>query len=782
MNWKNNDPEDHFNYNNNRDNFEQRKMLPSPYFHQENPRQEPKKDVHLSDYINVIVRRKWIVLAYVLAVIIATAIFTYTRTPLYKSSAVLRIEKESQYALPFSGLPGGNVGIDYYTTQYEILKSQSLAERVIARLDLRNNKDFLPGEGKASAFKNTIVKSIMAPFSFVSSLFGSDTAEVATGQVPVTNANVRVPLYLVNSLIGGIDVTPVKNSQLVKVSYSSHNPQIAYDVTAAISEEYIQYDLGSRIDAMREAKVFLEDQINITTAKVEDSERRLYEYAAKNEIVFLDSNNQSIVVKELSDINSFLSKVNSERLQKEMLLREAQKSGSENAVISNNTLILGLKSQLATLEGEYSNLLKTFTPDYPKMKQLKSQMDSIENRIKLEKANIISSIKSDKDADLETAAYLRKSFDQQKRKAINFQETSAEYQTLLREVEANKQLHNDLLHRLTEVSVAAMSKASNIQIVDLPRYPAAPYKPDKKANFILSIFFGLVSGCGLAFLLEYFDKSVKDIQDIEEMTDLPTLGIIPYMKSSNLLLTKEMTALPNTGGSSQERRQVTADSVSRGPFAESFRSIGTFILLSSTPEPPRTILVTSAEGSVGKTTTSINTAVAMSRSFSKGIIIDADLRRPKVHHSLGLDNTVGLSSLLSGDVDFNDLYTKVVKPTSVKGLSVITSGPVPHNPTALLLSPIMRNLLMNLYPLYEFIIIDSPPVIGISDAAYLSTIVDGTVLVVRSGETHGEALSEVRNIFSRLNSKIIGVVLNGARPNDLRYGDYYYSSYFKGQN
>lgn len=778
MNWKNNDPEDHFN--NNRDNFEQKKMLPSPYMHQEYQRQEPVKDVHLSDYINVIVRRKWIVLTYILAVVIATAVFTYTRTPLYKSSSVLRIEKDNQYALPFSGLPGGNVGIDYYTTQYEILKSQTLAERVIQRLDLSNNKGFLPEEGNASAFKKTVVMSIMAPVTFVSSLFGSETAEVATSQGPVINK--RVPLYLVNSIISGIDVTPVKNSQLVKVSYSSHNPQIAYDVTSAISEEYIQYDLGSRIDAMREAKVFFEDQINITTAKVEDSEKRLYEYAAKNEIIFLDSNNQSIVVKELSDINSFLSKVNGEQLQKEMLLREAMKSGNDNAVISNNSLILGLKSQLATLEGEYSNLLKTFTPDYPKMKQLKSQMDAIENRIKLEKASIINSIKSDRNADQETAAYLKKSFNQQKRKAINFQETSAEYQTLLREVEANKQLHNDLLHRLTEVSVAAMSKASNIQIVDLPRYPSWPYKPDKKANFLLSLFFGLVSGCGLAFLLEYFDKSVKDIQDIKDMTDLPTLGIIPYMKSSNLLLTKEMTALPGAGATSQERKQAAADSVSRGPFAESFRSIGTFILLSSSTEPPRTILVTSAEGSVGKTTTSINTAIAMSRSFSKGIIIDADLRRPKVHHSLGLDNSIGLSSLLSGDVDFNDLYTKVVKPTSVKGLSVITSGPVPHNPTSLLLSPIMRNLLMNLYPLYEFIIIDSPPVIGISDAAYLSTIVDGTVLVVRSGETHGEALSEVRNVFSRLNSKIIGVVLNGARPNDLRYGDYYYSSYFKGQN
>ncbi len=773
MNWKNNNRGDQDNM----DNFEQRKLLPSPYFHQEYPRREPKNEVHLTDYINVVVRRKWVVLTYILAVVIATAIFTYTRTPLYKSSAVLRIEKDSQYALPFSGLPGGNVGIDYYTTQYEILKSQSLAEKVIERLDIRNNKDFLPGEGNVSAFKNTIIKSIMFPVSFVSSFFSSETAEVATRQSPVANS--RAPLYLVNSLISGIDVTPVKNSQLVKVSYSSHNPQIAFDVTSAISESYIEYDLGSRIDAMREAKVFLEDQINLTTAKVEDSEKRLYEYASKNEIIFLDSNNQSIVIKELSDINSFLSKVNNERLQKEMLLREAMKSGNDNAVISNNTLILGLKSQLATLEGEYSNLLKTFTPDYPKMKQLKSQMDAIENRIKVEKAGIINSIKSDKNADMETEAYLKRSFDQQKRKAINFQETSAEYQTLLRGVEANKQLHNDLLHRLTEVSVAAMSKASNIQIVDWPRYPAAPYKPDKTANFILSLFFGLISGCGLAFLLEYFDKSVKDIQDIEKMTDLPTLGIIPYNKSSNLLLTSELTALPNAEVDSQGRKQAVTDSVSRGSFAESFRSIGTFILLSSSPEPPRTILVTSAEGSVGKTTTSINTAVAMSRSFSKGIIIDADLRRPKVHHSLGLDNTVGLSSLLTGDVEFKDLYTKVVKPSSVKGLSVITSGPVPHNPTALLLSPIMRNLLTNLYPLYEFIIIDSPPVIGISDAAYLSTIVDGTVLVVRSGETHGEALSEVKNIFNRLNSKIIGVVLNGARPNDLRYGDYYYSSYFK---
>ena len=741
--------------------------LPSTYLANLHPGRHDADDVHLRDYLNVILRRKKIAIIFFVSAIVLTMVISFLMTPLYQGTTVIKIDTRDPNILSIPGL-AAKEGTNYYQTQYEILKSRSLAEKVIRKLDLAKNKDFLLPRDIFDRINSEIIKPAINFSSKMFSAFSSDTTSEKVLKAQMTQYKEEIPAYLSNSLISRLEITPVKDSQLVKVSFVSHKRDIAMNVTNAIADGYIEYDLESRVDASSQAKSFLEDQMENAKKKVEVSEKALNDYAAKNAIIFIDSNSaspqQSAENKNFSEVSTALSTVTTERLQKEALYREVSEPGTQNPMIINNPLIQGMKSQHANLEAEYSNLSKTFTPDYPKMKNLKAQIDAVSERIERERANIIRSVKSDYSAALKKEENLRKAFDAQQNKVLNFQGRAVQYQILKREVDVNKELLNSLLQRMNEVGVATMSKASSIQIVDRALYPKLPYKPNMVLNFVLSVMFGLMGGVGLAFLVEYFDNTVKDTDEIEKTLRLPSLGMIPYQ--------------PELSG---ERRPNLIALNSRNPVAEAFRSISTFLLLSTPSRPPKMILVTSPGEKEGKTTVSINIASAFAESLGNGLIIDADMRRPNIHKSYGLDNKIGLSSFLSGNYPFSPDDSKFIKKTSIKGLSVITSGPVSPNPSELLYSTSMQSLLGSLDAMFNFIIIDAPPVMGMPDSVLLSSFVDGTVLVVKAGATQREALSETNRIFRNVNTKLLGVVLNGVKRDDLKYGYYshYFSSYFK---
>ena len=725
---------------------------------------KPEEDVHLRDYLGVILKRKWIVLSFFASVLVTTVIFTAMMIPVYKSTVVIKIDKQNPDVIPYKSLI--DVSGDEFETQQEILKSRALAERVIRKLNLDKSSRFMPVESRLSTVLSAItdpVKSvIISAMSFVTDNGEKKHTDPAVGKnAPPTEA---IPVYLSSALIGRLEVAPVKNSELLKITFSSNHPEISMTVANAVADEYISYDLDSRVDAGRQAKEFLEKQIESAKAKVEASEELLNEYASKNEIIYVGSDKQSVMSSKLAELSTALSAETTERMQKEALYREIKESGSNNPVILNNGLIQNLQNQYATLQAEYSNLSRTFTPDYPKMKNMKSQLDAIRESIEREKSKLIKSVESDYRASLKKEAYLKSALESQKGRVLNFQERAVEYQTLLREVEVNKDLHNNLLKKLNEVGVAALSKSTNIQIVDRALYPKRPDKPNKLMNFLLAIIFGLTGGVGLTFLVEYFDNTVKDTGDIENKMRLPSLGMIPFQPQLN----------------AETRPKVISSDLSN-PITEAFRSISTFIMLSSSTKPPKTILVTSPGEKEGKTTICINIASALVESLGKGVIIDADMRRPKLHRSFAVENKTGLSSCLSGLAEFDGSEDALLRPTSVNGLSLITAGPPPPNPSRLLHSKRMKDLLDALYDIFNFVIIDAPPLMGMPDSMLLSSIVDGTILVVKAGETPRNAIASAKQIFGSVNSNLLGVVLNGVKMTDLKYGSYshYFSSYFK---
>jgi succinoglycan biosynthesis transport protein ExoP len=719
--------------------------------------QEPE-EVHLRDYLGVIMKRKWVVLTFLASVVIITMAFTLATTPQYKATVVIRIGDTQNSSDPLKILQTSQQP-DYYQTQYEILKSDTLAERVIRKLDLGKNPDFRRTD-------NVLSQAIWRMVSFVTDGLSALTSRVSVGDNAKAGhrPKTEIPLYLINAFLSRIDVVPVKNSQLVQVSFLSSSPELSVNVTKAITDAYISYNLESRVDASQQAKEFLRNQIALTKGKLEDAERKLNDYASRNEIIYLGSDKESILVQKLSEITAGLTRATNERMQREALYKQIRETGDDNPAIMNNSLILGLKNQYAIVEAEYFNKLRTFTPDYPAMKNLKSQMDAIHDRIQKEKDTLERAIISDYRAAVKNENYLASAFESQQRKVLAFQDKATEYQTLKREVDVNQQLQRDLLQKFNEVGIAAMSQATNIQVLDYPRYPTSPAKPKKMLNFFLSLVLGLMGGIGLAFLVEYFDYTIRDTREIERRTNLPSLGMVPFHAHLG----------------STETRGLAYSGLTRS-VSEAFRSIGTFILLSSSSKPPKTILVTSPGEKEGKTTVSINVSLALSESVGNGILIDADMRKPKLHRAFDLDNKTGLSGYLSGNLDLDVMNGKLIRPTSTKGLSIITAGPPPPNPAKLLHSSRMKELLDILYARYNFVIIDATPILGIPDGLLLSRIVDGTILVVRAGETPKSALSTTRQIFSDVNTNLLGVVLNGVKKDDLRFSYHYgyYSSYFE---
>jgi polysaccharide biosynthesis transport protein len=752
-------------------------------------RERDKEEIHLRDYLNVILKRKTIALIFLIAVVILTIVLSLMMTPVYRATTVVRIDKDSPNILSFKGVQIDSPGADYYQTQFEILKSRNMAERVIRNLHLAENKDFLPPRDTMSRARSFIYANTIGIFSDLFTIFSTwKSSDVKPSKPSVTESvESDVPEYLISSLISRLEVSPVKNSQLVKVSFVSQDPEISMNVANAVAHTYIAFDLESRMFASQDAKDFLQTQIDLIGLKVEDSEQALNKYAAKKEIVFNSSNN-NLHVQKLSDISTALNSVTNERIQKEALYREVRDSGPNNPIILNNPMIQALRKEHANLEAEYQNLLKLYTPEYPSMKRIESQMNAIMNNISRETEKIINAAELDYRNAFKKEENLTSAINSQKQKVLSFQDSAAQYEVLRREVDVNKGLYNSLLQRLNEVSVSARSTATNIQILDKAVLPKSPFKPNLPFNVVLAIFFGLTGGTGLAFLIEYFDNSIKDTEDIEKKANLPTLGVIPNIdEAQKALASPNKKMIQQNVKPQQSNLPIVVNHDRTNPVIEAFRSIGAFILLSSSEKPPKIILITGPGEQIGKTSVTINIAKVLREKLGRGILIDADMRRPRLHTAFKLDNTIGLSSVLSGNIDFDSSNGRLIRSTGIPGLSVMTSGPIPPNPSELLGSTKIQEILYSLQSQHEFIIIDSPPVMGLPDSIYLSRVVDGTVLVVKAGETPLKVLVETKKVFREINAKILGVVLNGVRKSDLKYGAYnyyhsaYYSSYFEEQ-
>ncbi len=717
---------------------------------------------HLRDYLQIILRRKWIVITFLLTVFTTVTIGTFMMKPQYKSTVTMKIDKENPNILTFKDVYAiERPEEDYYQTQYKILKSRNLAKRVIRQMKLDANPEF---SGQKAEIK--VASFLKKPDSLLKEE-GIDSS-------------------LVDGFLARVQVVPQQKSRLVNVSFTSYSPELAARVSDSIAKSFIDLNIESKFEATQQAREWLEKQLEAMKIKVEQAEEKLNEYAAKNEIIFLEtkvdtkdgkgSGSENIVSKKLGALSTEMITATSERIQKEALYNEVKTGEAETSpLVMNNALVMAMRKDYAAIESDYNQNLKIYKPDYPKMVKLKELLDQVKKRMDTETGRVVSSSRKDYEAAVKREVYLKAAFEKLKQEALDLNTRSVQYQILRREADTNKELYNGLLQRLKETGISASLTSSNIQILDRAELPKNPFKPKKALNILLSLIVGLFGGIGLAFFAEYLDSTIKTPEDVEKKMYMPSLGLVPLYAPEKIgLKARGKKGIP-AAKDQKAPIEFISYSDSKSHLSEAYSSIRTFLLFSTAGKPPKVMMVTSARREEGKTTTAINTAISLTKSDAKVIMLDADMRRPRLHKVFKVSNTSGLSSFLSGNEEFGDA---LIKHTDIPNLDIITSGPLPPNPAELIGSYRLRELIDGLYPLYNYIILDTPPILGLADAVIASTQTDGVILVVRSGQTPKEAAVQAKKILESVNAKVLGVVLNAINEPNMKYGYYSYYQYY----
>jgi succinoglycan biosynthesis transport protein ExoP len=721
---------------------------------------DDRKDPHVRDYWRVLVKHRWTVLTCFLVTVITVSTATFVQQPVYKATATLKIDKAEPKVLKFEEVasPVESQGDDYYQTQYKLLTSYSLAERVVKSLKLDSNPEFSTTDKKDPPSR---VWAWIASLTTTTSTPNQPSPQQSSGD------SLTMESPVVKSFLKKLDIEPVKNSRLVKVSFLSASPELSAQTANAIAEGFIEHSIEQRLGATKYADAFLTKQIQEVRAKLERSDELLHKFAKEKQYLVLDEK-QEQTTKQLSLLTDALMRVRSERLAKEALYRQTQGQDFQSIPAVLESLLIGeLKKEYFRLQAEYGKLSETFLPDYPRMMALKRNIDEVKAKLDGEVTRIVKGLQSGYEAALKSDQLLQASVDKQKQLTLKTNEDSIQYNILKREVDINRELYAGLLQRMKEIAVSAGLGSTNIQVVDPAKVPLWPDRPKKMLNVVLSLVVGLTMGIGLAFVFEYFDNTLNTVEEIEYAFGTPIMGLIPGL--AYVERKKRLKAVIDGNGKSSFELSMQHDPSSL--ISEAIRTIRTSILFSLPETPPKLLLVTSPEPGDGKTGLSVNLAVALSQLGREVLLIDADMRYPDCHRILGQDRAPGLSNFLVGDADL----TATIKPTKVPKLYLMPAGQYPLNPAELLGSERMKASLDLLGQQFSHVIIDSPPVLGFTDSVLLSTITDGVLLVIRAGKTSRDAAERTIRTLDGIHAKLLGVVFNNV--NIAGHGYSYYSHY-----
>ena len=734
--------------------------------------EEAAEGPDLRAHWRTIQKRRWTVLSILLVTLTIVSIMTFKEKAIYRADALLEIQKENANIPTVQELfQLENVSDNYLETQYKVLQSETLARRVIDQLHLERDSEFNPPRDGWIQAKTH-----------------------AAAPNPNSAIDPDVQQTVLKEFKDRLSIDPVRRSRLVQISFESQDPKVAAEVVNSLAENYIQQNLESRWQAAQKASDWLSQQLESFRAKLEKSEDDLQGYAQKNGLLFLETekgDTENIVNERLRQLQDELTKAQAERYAKESIYRLTE-SGDYGALpgVVDNKLIQELTARLSELERQKASLAPTFTDDYPKVKEIQSQIDEIARRLNEERKRAAQGIVDDYLAATRRENLVHEAFEQQQNQANVVAGRTVQYNILKREVDTNKQLYEGLLQRLKEAGVSAGMNASNIRVVD-PAVPATrPVRPRPILNLGLALLLGLGCGIGIAFLQEHLDDTLKNSDDIERVLRVPALALIPsrdsleYGSAGVYGLVKEVASHHNGNGVTVplEKRsgkawvRIDANGTQHSALSEAFRGLRTSVLLSAAGRPPRSLTFVSAEPGEGKTTVASNLSISLAQLGKRVLLIDGDMRRPCVHKLFNIEeNSGGLVTFLTGEEGWSHL----VRPTGVPNLDCLICGPVPPNPSELLSSDRMLTLMFEVMREYQFVLIDAPPLLNVTDGRILATIVDGVILVVRGGFTPQELAQQAQFHVRDVGAHLIGVVLNDV---DIRRDGYYQGHYHYGSH
>lgn len=695
---------------------------------------------NIRDLWFILRKRKWVLFTTVLVILTISIIQTARTTPLYDAAGRLAFYREDSDLLGMKD--AGNSGMtedwDYTVsldTQARVIQSDAVALQVIRGMHLDTNP----------AFAGTLADR-------------KDKSQLAQEDEAALLDNFRDSLRVV----------PIRNTRILEIHFVSPDAKLASDVVNTLMRTYVEHNFKTKLDATLQATDWMSKQIADLQLKVQTSQEALVNYRRENQILGTDEKS-NITTSKLDQLNHELTDAQADRIRKEAKYQNTL-AGNLAAIpeLSQNALITNLQEQASVAEREYAEANVRFGPSYPKVVELAQKMEQAKAAVNRETQAVSQRIKSEYETALSRERLLTRAFESQKQEANTLNEKAIQFDILKREAELNRNLYENVLQKSKEANVTAGLKSNNVRPVDQARTPRFPSSPNIPRNIILALLLGASSGVALAFVLEGLDNRVRTPDHIEATVGMPALATIPLQHEPKTL----------RGSLSVKNEPVSSGLVvatrPRSHVAEAYRALRTSILLALSDHPPKSIVVTSGLPREGKTTTSLNLAAVLAQKGARVLLVDADLRRPSIHTVLRLRSSSGLSTLLTGSALFED----VVQPApGLSNLWVVPAGPPPAQPSELLGSTKMRELIARWENEYDHVIIDTPPVLSVTDAVSLSSDVDGVLMVVRAGNTRRDALRRMQELLAQVNARTLGVVLNAM---DLTASDSAYYYYYGG--
>ncbi len=679
-------------------------------------------ELNLATIWRVISEWRWLILAVVAAGVAGSIIVTLLTTPLYRATAVLELnppqvevtDDDSQ-----SGFRGAGDPFTFLSTQYGLLKSRSLAERVAQEMNLASNAEVVPQDIDRAARQ-----------------------KIAAGV-----------------LVGNFSVNPVPDSRLVEIGFSSPSPQLAAQITNSFADNFINSNLERRYEASSYARDFLQKQIRKVKEELERSERQLVAYAQQQGIINTASgengagDTNSLQGASLIALNGALAAAQTKRIAAEQKFRQAGAAG-DPAEVSQNTS--QMRQQLAGLQAEYQEKLTSFKPDYPDMVRLRTKMEALEQQIRKEARTIAGARTGTLAAEYQAAVAeersIQASVNRLRGAVLNLRGRSIEYNILQREVDTNRTLYEGLLQRYKEIGVAGGVGTNLVSVVDRAEVPGSPYKPNLILNLLIGLGIGLTLGVAAALALEFINDTIKNPDDVRDKLHLASLGVIPRKKGQ--------------GSLAEELEDQSS------PVSEAYYSLRTSLQFSTDHGAPKTLLVTSTRAAEGKSSTTLALAQNFARLGNTVLLIDGDLRKPAF--VTGSEEDVGLSKLLTN----SEPIRKHVLKTSGDNLWLIPCGQLPPNPAELLASTRLRTIIAEASSEFDMVIVDGPPILGLADAPLLGAACEGTLMVIESGKTRTRAAIDAVNRLNAAGGHVLGAVLTKYRNQGGGYGyGYSYEPY-----
>jgi len=730
-------------------------------------------ETNLREYLFVILKRKWLILSLVLVVTTLVTIQAYRQPSIYEAATTIRIE-----AKPQSPLQTGQIVINtapdpsFWNTQLKLLENPSLARQVIVTLNLQKDPAFLGGQAQSGIFDS--LKRIFTHERPVTAAKtpSSDVQPVGEEQMKdreFTPDELTALEPYEDSIVGNLTVEPVLGTSLVNIRYRHTNPVLAQKIANTLADVFIKNNVERQESGTSKADVLLIQEIAKYQDKVKKEGDARFGFARDNDLPLDNAPGSNLDQVRTQTYSQQLLAAENERRNRVAAYEEAMAASDpfSNPAVQKDERIIELRKKLSELKDKETALLQKFTPEWPEVKQIQAQIKQVDEELAKAPKEVLASMKVSADA----ATKQQKSLESAYLKAHNIttQQTKniVQLAAMTQELTTDQQYLNTLLQKRRELSATSGTGGTNVSISNYGRLPHEPVGPARMRNIMIAFILALISGIGLAFLLDVLDDTIKSVDDVDRYIHLPALALIPAASSEK----PRLRGGPAPATLTHTTALAMVGDV-RSPIAEAYRHLRTSLLLSSAGTPPKTILVTSSQPSEGKTTTAINTAFMLAQTGAQILIIDCDLRRPRLHAQFSLSNVRGLTNCLSGESD--DIDSLIQTYDKQPNLRVLPSGPIPPNPAELLGSEEMRNLLTTLSTKFTHIIVDSPPAISFTDASILSTFVDGVILVVHGGRSSRAVVRRARQQLLDVGANIFGVVLNNVK---MESHDYYYAGY-----